>query len=79
MIDFKLVGEISNIEIISVNKSIRDLARLNRQYGKGRWRKLKGTANVELPSGRIRLAEVDWYESHGIGKREMKIKLPFLD
>ncbi len=79
MIDFKLVSEITEIEIIAVNKSIRDLARLNRIYGKGRWRKLKGVANVELPSGRIRLAEVHWYEAHGIGKKEMKIKLPFLD
>ena len=79
MIDFKLVSEITDIEIIAVNKSIRDLARLNRIHGKGRWRKLKGVANVELPSGRIRLAEVHWYEAHGIGKKEMKIKLPFLD
>lgn len=79
MIDFKLVGEITNTEIIAVGKSIRDLARLNRTHGKGRWRKLKGAANVELPSGRIRLAEVHWYEAHGIGKKEMKIKLPFLD
>ena len=79
MIDFKLVSEITEIEIIAVNKSIRDLARLNRIYGKGRWRKLKGVANVELPSGKIRLAEVHWYEAHGIGKKEMKIKLPFLD
>jgi hypothetical protein len=47
--------------------------------GKGRWRKLKGIANVELPSGRIRLAEIHWYEAHGIGKKEMKLKLPFLD
>ena len=79
MIDLKLVSEITNIEIIAVNKSIRDLARLNRMHGSGRWRKLKGAANVELPSGRIRLAEVHWYEAHGIGKKEMKIKLPFLD
>ena len=79
MIDFKLVSEITDIEIIAVNKSIRDLARLNRTHGKGRWRKLKGIANVELPSGRIRLAEVHWYEARGIGKKEMKIKLPFLD
>ena len=79
MIDFTLVSEITEIEIIAVNKSIRDLARLNRTHGKGRWRKLKGIANVELPSGRIRLAEVHWYEAHGIGKKEMKIKLPFLD
>lgn len=79
MIDFKLVGEITNTEIIARGKSIRDLTRLNRTHGKGRWRKLKGIANVELPSGRIRLAEVHWYEAHGIGKKEMKIKLPFLD
>ncbi len=79
MIDFNLISEITEIEIIAVNKSIRDLARLNRTYGKARWRKLKGVANVELPSGRIRLAKVHWYEAHGIGKKEMKIKLPFLD
>ena len=79
MIDFKLVSEITEIEIIAVNKSIRDLARLNRIHGKGRWRKLKGVANVELPSGRMRLAEVHLYEAHGSGKKEMKIKLPFLD
>jgi hypothetical protein len=79
MIDFKLVSQITNIEIIAVGNSIRDLPRLNRMHGKGRWRKLKGIANVELPSGRIRLAEVHWYEVHGIGKKEMKIKLPFLD
>ena len=79
MIDFRLVSEITSIEIIAVNNSIRDLARLNRMHGKGRWRKLKGVADVELPSGRIRLAEVHWYEAHGICKKEMKIKLPFLD
>jgi hypothetical protein len=43
-------------------------------YGKARWRKLKGIARVQLESGRIRLAEVHWYEAHGIGKRQMKIK-----
>jgi hypothetical protein len=58
MIDFKLVSEIANIEIIARGKSIRDLERLNRTHGKGRWRKLKGIASVELPSGRIRFAEV---------------------
>ena len=79
MIDFILVSQITNIEIIVVGKSIRDLARLNRTHGKGRWRKLKGQAFVELPSGRVRLAEIHWYEAHGIGKKELKIKLPFLD
>ena len=79
MLDFKLASEISNIETIAIGNNIRDLARLNRMHGKGRWRKLKGIANVELPSGRIRLAEIHWYEAHGIGKKEIKVKLPFLD
>lgn len=79
MIDFTLVGEIENVEVIAVNRGIRDLARLNRQFGHGRWRKLKGTAFVKTPNGRVRFAEVHWYEAHGIGRRDMKIKLPFLD
>ena len=62
MIDFTLAGEIENVEIIAVNRGIRDLARLNREFGRGRWRKLKGTAFVELPNGRVRRAEVRWYE-----------------
>jgi hypothetical protein len=40
---------------------------------------LKGVASVRLPDGRIRIAEVHWYEAHGIGKKEFKLKLPFLD
>ncbi len=79
MIDFTLVSAIENIEVIAVNRGIRELSRLNRAYGRGRWRKLKGTAHVKLPSGRVRFAEVHWYEAHGIGRRSMKIKLPFLD
>ena len=74
MIDFTLVSAIENIEIIAVNRGIRDLERLNREFGRGRWRKLKGTAHVKVESGRIRFAEVHWYEAHGIGKRDMKIK-----
>jgi hypothetical protein len=54
-------------------------ARLQKWYGRGRWRKLKGIAQVMLPNGSIRLAEVHWYEAHGIGKKEFKIKFPFLD
>ena len=79
MIDFEIVGEISKIETIAIGPGVRDRARLRKRYGKGRWRKLKGIANVRLVSGRIRLAEIHWYEAHGIGKREFKIKLPFLD
>jgi hypothetical protein len=79
VIDFEIVSEISKIETIATGTGLRDRARLRKRYGKGRWRKLKGIANVRLVSGRIRLAEVHWYEAHGIGKREFKIKLPFLD
>jgi hypothetical protein len=77
--DFELASEITEIETIAAGTGVRDRARLRKQYGKGRWRKLKGVAKVRLKSGRIRLAEVHWYEAHGIGKREFKLKLPFLD
>ncbi len=77
--DFEIVSEITEIETIAVGNGVRDRARLWKQHGKGRWRKLKGVASVRLVSGRIRLAEVHWYEAHGIGKREFKLKLPFLD
>ena len=79
MIDFEIVSEISRVETIATGTAVRDRARLQKRYGRGRWRKVKGIANVRLVSGRIRLAEVHWYEAHGIGKSEFKIKLPFLD
>ena len=79
MRDFEIVSEISEIVTIATGTGVCDRARLRKRYGKGRWRKLKGIADVRLVSGRIRLAEVHWYEAHGIGKREFKIKLPFLD
>ena len=77
--DFEIVGEITQIETISRGSGIRNQARLQRQYGRGRWRKLKGVAYVRLTNGSIRLAEVHWYQAGNIGKREFKIKLPFLD
>lgn len=77
--DFEIVGEITNIQTIAMGTGIRDRPRLQKQYGKGKWRKLKGIANVRLPDGEIRLAEIHWYEAHGIGKKEFKLKLPFLD
>ena len=55
-----------------------NLDELQEKYGRGRWRKLKGVANVELFNGTIRLAEIHWYEAHGIGRRRLKIKR-FLD
>jgi hypothetical protein len=72
--NFEIISEITDIEAIAIGSKIRDVLRLRRMYGKGRWRKLKGVAKVRLRSGRIRLAELHWYEAHGIGKREMKRK-----
>jgi hypothetical protein len=71
---FEIISEIIDIEVIAVGSSIHDLARLRKQYGRGRWRKLKGIARVRLRSGRIRLTELHWYEAHGIGKKEIKRK-----
>jgi hypothetical protein len=71
---FEIISEITDVETIAMGSSIRDIARLRRRYGKGRWRKLKGVARVRLRSGRVRLAELHWYEAHGIGRREMKRK-----
>jgi hypothetical protein len=66
--DFEVIGEVTNVETIASGRGVRDRARLRRQYGKGRWRKLKGVANVRLVDGTIRPSEVHWYEAHGIGK-----------
>lgn len=71
---FEIIGEITEIETIAVGSSSRDSERLREQYGKGRWRKMKGVATIRLSSGRIRMAEIHWYEAHGIGKKEFKRK-----
>jgi hypothetical protein len=75
---FEIIGEIENIEEIAAGGRIRDIMRIQKRYGTGRWRKLKGSAMVRLQSGKMRNAEVHWYEAHGIGKKKMKIK-SFLD
>ena len=74
MMNFEVISTISDVETIAAGTGIRDLKRFRKNYGKGRWRKMKGVARVRLSSGRIRLAELHWYEAHGIGKREMKRK-----
>ena len=72
--DFEILSDITNIERIAVGSSIRDIAKLRRRHGKGRWRKLKGIATIRLRNGRIRVAELHWYEAHGIGRKDMKRK-----
>ena len=72
--DFEIVGVVTVLEVIASGRGIRDLARLQRTYGKGRWRKMKGSARIKLRNGSFRFAEIHWYEAHGIGKREFKRK-----
>jgi hypothetical protein len=71
---FEIIGKIENIEKIAVGSSIRDIVRLRKQYGVGRWRKLKGIATVRMSNGAIRKVEIHWYEAHGIGRKKFKIK-----
>jgi hypothetical protein len=76
--NFEVIGEVADVETFAVGKTIRELPRLRRVYGPGRWRKRKGVAQVRLADGNVCQAEVHWYEAHGIGRKEMKIKR-FLD
>ena len=71
---FKIIGRVSDIETIASGKGIRERRRLSKVYGGRRWKKLKGTAIVELADGTMCHAEVHWYERHGLGRREIKIK-----
>jgi hypothetical protein len=71
---FEIIGEIAQIETFAAGRGIRELARLRRVYGQGRWRKRKGVAQVRLEDGSVRRAELHWYEAAGIGRREFKIK-----
>lgn len=77
--DFEVVGPLRDLETIAPGRAIRELRRLRKRYGRGRWRKRKGIASVRLLDGTVHRAELHWYESHGIGRREMKIKFPLLD
>jgi hypothetical protein len=71
---FKVVGTITDIETIAQGSGIRERARLVKLYGRGRWRKRKGVAQIRLTSGHLVQAELHWYEASGIGRRELKIK-----
>ena len=71
---FEILGAVSDTETFATESGIREIRRLRRIYGKGRWRKRKGVAKVRLSDGMIRRAELHWYEAIGIGKFEFKIK-----
>ena len=72
--NFDIIGKISEVETVAKGPGIRDLTRLQKIYGHGIWRKMKGIARIRLRTGRIRLAELHWYEAHGIGRKEFKRK-----
>jgi hypothetical protein len=72
--DFEVLEKIRDVEIIAVGSRIRILGFLQNEFGRGRWRKLKGVSNVRLATGEIRLAELHWFEAHGIGKKFLRIK-----
>ena len=71
---FEVIDEIEDIETVAVGKSIREVGRLTKIYGEGRWRKLKSVARIRLRDGTVCTAELHWYEAHGIGRKEFKIK-----
>ncbi len=71
---FEILGKISQVETFAAGSGIREIARLRRIYGRGRWRKRKGVARIRLADGTIHVAEIHWYEASGIGCKEFKIK-----
>lgn len=77
-VNFEIVGDIEQVETIATGRGVKIRALLQKAHGKGRWRKLKGEATVRLPNGKLRRVELHWYDAHGIGRRDFKIKR-FLD
>lgn len=75
---FEVIGDIEGIEPIAAGPSVRARERMKKAYGGARWRKVKGTARVRLQDESVRRAELHWYEAHGVGRKETKIKR-FLD
>jgi hypothetical protein len=73
-IQFEILGAISNIETFATGARIREIARLRKVCGRGRWRKRKGLARIRFPNGSVHLAELHWYEAAGIGRKEFKIQ-----
>lgn len=74
MLEFQILGGIEDIEIIAAGQGVYIRRYLERTYGKGRWRKMKGIATVQLADGAVCKAEVHWFEAHGIGRKDFKIK-----
>jgi hypothetical protein len=71
---FEILGPISEVATFATGSGIREIARLRKLYGRGRWRKRKGVARIRLEDGQVVMAELHWYEASGIGRKEFKIK-----
>ena len=71
---FEIVGHIRDVETVAIGRGVRIRRFLDRAYGKGRWRKVKGYATVRLADGTTCVAEIHWFEAHGIGRRDFKVK-----
>jgi len=71
---FTVIGEITHVQTFAVGSGIREVARLRKRYGRGRWRKRKGIARIRLADGSEHLAELHWYDASNIGRRELKLK-----
>jgi hypothetical protein len=74
MMEFEILGEIRDIETIATGRGVYIRRYLDRTYGKGRWRKRKGRAIVRLADGTVGEAEIHWFEAHGVGRKDFKIK-----
>ena len=72
--NFEVIGQIMQADTIASGRGLRELARLRKVYGPGRWRKRKGRARVRLEDGTLHFAEIHWYEASGVGRKEFKIK-----
>ncbi|MFP4031405.1 MAG: hypothetical protein ACLFTV_07570 [Desulfococcaceae bacterium] len=70
----EILSEIKNIEVIAKGSSVKIRRRLEKRYGRGNWRKMKGIARVRLSDGSVTLAEIHWFEAHGIGRKNFKVK-----
>jgi len=72
--ELEILSEIGDIETIATGRGAHIRRHLDRTYGVGRWRKMKGIATVRLSEGTVCRAEIHWFEAHGIGRKDFKVK-----
>jgi hypothetical protein len=72
--ELEILSEIGDVDTIATGRRVRIRRYLDRTYGAGRWRKMKGIATVRLADGTVCRAEIHWFEAHGIGRKDFKIK-----